>query len=88
MSFRSTHNTIIRTVGLGYTPQTEGAFEHYVNEVTSHIDSAAADGGIPYVEVRLGGGSMSDDELHPNDKGYSVIADRLANLGYEPLDPR
>jgi hypothetical protein len=30
---------------------------------------------------------MSEDGLHPNDKGYWVIADRLGNLGYEPLYP-
>jgi lysophospholipase L1-like esterase len=26
--------------------------------------------------------------LHPNDKGYRLIADRLGSLGYEPLYPR
>ncbi|MBA2783374.1 MAG: SGNH/GDSL hydrolase family protein [Actinomycetota bacterium] len=88
LSFRSTHNPIIRTVGLGYTPQTEGTFEPYVNEVTSHIDSAAADGCIPYVEVRLGNEGMSADGLHPNDEGYRVIAHQLEELGYEPLHPR
>jgi lysophospholipase L1-like esterase len=30
---------------------------------------------------------MSKDELHPNDRGYRVIAERLADLGYEPLAP-
>lgn len=88
LSFRSTHNTIIRTVGLGYTPQTEGVFEPYASEVTRHIDSAAADDGIPYIEVRLGNDGMSADGLHPNDKGYRVIAHQLKELGYEPMDPR
>ena len=31
---------------------------------------------------------MSEDKLHPNDKGYRLIAGRLADLGYEPLYPR
>jgi lysophospholipase L1-like esterase len=31
---------------------------------------------------------MSEDGLHPNDKGYQVIAERLRSLGYEPLYPR
>ena len=87
-TFRSTQNTIIRTIGLGYTPQAEGVFEPYVSRGTRHIDSAAADGGIPYVEVRLGNEGMSEDGLHPNDTGYRVIAHRLDELGYEPLRPR
>jgi len=87
-SLRSTENTIMRTVGLGYTPRTEGVFEPYLGRVTRHIASAADDGGIPYVEVRLGDEGMSEDGLHPNDKGYRVIADRLGGLGYEPLYPR
>ncbi len=84
----STENTIIRTVGLGYTPRTEGVFGPYQGRVTSHIASAADDGDIPYVEVRLGDEGMSEDGLHPNDKGYRVIADRLWSLGYESLHPR
>jgi lysophospholipase L1-like esterase len=30
---------------------------------------------------------MSEDGLHPNDKGYQVMAERLRSLGYEPLYP-
>jgi lysophospholipase L1-like esterase len=60
----------------------------YLGRETRHIASAADDGGIPYVEVRLGDEGMSEDGLHPNDKGYRVIADRLGNLGHAPLYPR
>jgi lysophospholipase L1-like esterase len=87
-SLRSTENTIIRTMGLGYTPRTEGVFGPYLGRVTRHIASSAADAGIPYVEVRLADEGMSEDGLHPNDKGYRVIAERLRSLGYEPLYPR
>ena len=87
-SLRSTQNTIIRTVGLGYTPHTEGVFGPYLDRVTRHIASSAADAGIPYVEVHLADEGMSEDGLHPNDKGYRLIADRLGSLGYEPLYPR
>jgi lysophospholipase L1-like esterase len=85
-SLRSTQDTIIRTAGFGYTPRVGKVFEPYVSEATRHIASAAAEGDIPYVEVRLGGAGISEDGLHPNDKGYRVIADRLADLGYKPLD--
>ena len=87
-SLRSTQNTIIRTVGLGYTPRTKGEFGPYLARVTRDIDSAADDAGIPYAEVRLGDEEMSADGVHPNDKGYRLIADRLRSLGYEPLHPR
>jgi lysophospholipase L1-like esterase len=87
-SLRSTENTIIRTVGLGYTPHAEGIFRPYLDRVTSHIASSAADASIPYVEVHLADKGMSEDGLHPNDKGYRMIADRLRSLGYEPLYPR
>jgi lysophospholipase L1-like esterase len=87
-SLRSTENTIIRTVGLGYTPRTKGVFGPYLGRVTRHIASSAADAGIPYVEVRLADEGMSEDGLHPNDEGYQVIADRLGSLGYEPFHPR
>ena len=87
-SLRSTENTIIRTVGLGYTPHTEGVFGPYLDRVTRHIASSAAHAGIPYVEVSLADEGMGEDGLHPNDKGYRVIADRLRSLGYDPLYPR
>jgi len=87
LNFRSTHDTVIRTVGLGYTPRVGEVFEPYLKEVTSHIASSAARRGIPYAEVRLGDEGMSEDGLHPSDKGYKLITDRLADLGYEPLYP-
>ena len=87
-SLRSTENTIIRTVGLGYIPRTEGVFGPYLDRVTRHIASSAAHAGIPYVEVSLADEGMGEDGLHPNDKGYRVIADRLRSLGYDPLYPR
>jgi lysophospholipase L1-like esterase len=87
-SLRSTENTIIWTVGLGCIPRTEGVFGPYLDRVARHFTSSAADAGIPYVEVRLADEGMSDDGLHPNDKGYRVIADRLRSLGYNPFYPR
>jgi hypothetical protein len=88
LHLRSTGETIIRTVGLGYTPRVDGTFEPYLAKVKRHIAVSAADNGIPYVEVRLGEDGMSPDGVHPNDEGYRVIAERLRELGYEPLAPR
>ena len=88
LSLRSTDETIIRTAGLGYTPRVRKVFEPYVREATRHLASSASENGIPHVELRLGSAGMSADGLHPNDRGYGLIADRLAELGYEPLDPR
>ncbi len=88
LSLRSTEETIIRTAGLGYTPRVDGAFEPYLSEVNRHIAASAARSGISYVEVHLGEEGMSPDGVHPNDEGYRVIAERLRELGYEPLGPR
>jgi len=87
-SLRSTQDTIIRSTGFGYTPRVGRDFEPYVREATHHVASAAGEGNIPHIEVHLGDESMSEDKLHPNDKGYRLIAGRLADLGYEPLYPR
>lgn len=87
-SLRTEDRTIIRTVGLGYIPRARGVFGRYLGKVTRDIASAAAESGIPYAEVHLGSEGMSADGLHPNDRGYDVIADRLDELGYEPLAPR
>jgi lysophospholipase L1-like esterase len=87
LSLRSTEETIIRTAGFGYTPRAGKLFEPYVSEATSHIASTTAENDIPSVEVKLADAGMSKDGLHPNDRGYRVIADRLAGLGYEPLAP-
>ena len=85
LTLRSTEETIIRTAGFGYIPRAGKPFEPYVVETTRHIASTTAENDIPSVEVRLGDAGMSKDELHPNDRGYLVIADRIADLGYEPL---
>jgi lysophospholipase L1-like esterase len=82
---RSTQDTIIRTAGLGYTPRVDEVFEPYLREVNRHIATTAADNGIPHAEVNLGEEGMSPDGVHPNDKGYEVIAERLRELGYDPL---
>lgn len=88
LGLRSTRDAIIRTAGLGYTPNVGGVFEPYLNEVNRHIAASTAAAGIPHVEVRLDEKGMSPDGVHPDDRGYAVIADRLRELGYEPLGPR
>jgi lysophospholipase L1-like esterase len=88
LSLRSTHEAIIRTAGLGYTPRVDPVFEPYLVEVNRHIAASAADEGIPYAEVRLGEEEMSSDGVHPNGHGYGAIASRMRELGYDPLGPR
>ena len=84
----STRETIIRTTGLGYTPWVDGVFEPYLDEVNRHIAASAAENGIPHAEIHhLGEEGMSSDGVHPNDRGYGVIAARLRELGYGPLRP-
>jgi len=86
-SLRSTDQTIIRTAGLGYTPRARGVLGRYLGKATRDIAAAAAARSIPYAEVHLGSKGMSEDGIHPNDKGYRTVADRLSDLGYEPLSP-
>jgi lysophospholipase L1-like esterase len=86
-TLRPADEAVIRTTGLGYTPRAEGVFEPYLREVTRHIATSAADNGIPYAEVRLREEEMGQDGVHPNDRGYRVMAERLRTLGYEPLGP-
>lgn len=88
LNLRTTDETIIRTTGLGYTPQADGVFEPYLAEVNRHIASSAADNNIPCAEIRLGEESIGPDGVHPNDEGYKVIVDRLRELGHEPLSTR
>jgi lysophospholipase L1-like esterase len=98
LSLRSTSDTIIRAVGLGYTPylgieeapdsrsiEDFRIFEPYLEEVNRHIAETASDKGIPYAEVHLDKGYISQDRVHPNDEGYEIIAERLRELGYSPL---
>lgn len=88
LGLRSTDEAIIRTAGLGYIPRVDSVFVPYLAEVNRHIAASAVANGIPHVEVPLGEDGMSPDGVHPNDEGYSVVADRLRELGYEPLGPR
>jgi lysophospholipase L1-like esterase len=79
---------VVRTAGLGYTPDAEGRFEPYLDEVNRHIAASAEDSGVPHVEVHLGPEEISRDGVHPNGEGYAEISDRLRALGYGPLDDR
>jgi lysophospholipase L1-like esterase len=88
LGLRSTGDTIIRTPGLGYTPQAEEKLEHYVSEVNRHIASTTRSKAVPYVEIPAGEIFMSPDGVHPNDAGYATIADRLRSLGFGPLHRR
>jgi lysophospholipase L1-like esterase len=54
LGLRSTQDTIVRTAGLGYTPNVDGVFGPYLAKVNRHIASSAAHNSIPYVEVHLG----------------------------------
>jgi lysophospholipase L1-like esterase len=101
LGLRSTNDAIIRAAGLGYTPylDPEGAddrrssdelddfqvFKPYLEELNRYFATTATDNGIPYAEVSLDGGYLSQDGVHPNDEGYEVIAGRLRDLGYSPL---
>lgn len=88
LRLRSTDDAVIRTAGLGYTPDVDGVYGPYLAEVNRHIAASADDNGIPYAEIRLGREGMSQDGVHPNGEGYEKIADGLRKLGYEPLGPR
>ncbi len=88
LGLRSTGDTIIRTPGLGYTPQAEEKLEHYVSEVNRHIASTTRSKAVPYVEIPAGEIGMSPDGVHPNDAGYATIADRLRGLGFGTLHRR
>jgi lysophospholipase L1-like esterase len=102
LSLRSTSDTIIRAVGLGYTPYLDPeeasdsgpsdgepndfqVFEPYLAEVNRHIATTASHNDIPYAEMRLDKGYISQDGVHPNDEGYEAIAGQLRELGYSPL---
>jgi hypothetical protein len=91
LGLRSTDDAIIRTVGLGYTPNVDGVFEPYLAEVNRHISASAADEGVPYAEVRLGEGGMSPDGLAPRGRGprrdrRPAAGARVRTLGLPPID--
>jgi lysophospholipase L1-like esterase len=88
LRLRSTDAAVIRTTGLGYTPDVDGVYGPYLAEVNRHIAVSADDSGIPYAETPLGREGMSQDGVHPNDGGYEKIADGLRGLGYDPLVSR
>jgi lysophospholipase L1-like esterase len=66
-------------------------------EVNAHIHASGAQHGfgVAGVHERFNGadgtddpvaaGLISDDRLHPSDRGHAVIADALADLGYDDL---
>ena len=85
LSLRSTRDTVIRTVGLGHTPHIDGALKPYVNQVNEHIATISTNNHIPYVQAYLDKEDVYPDGVHPNDKGYEVIATQLRELGYGPL---
>ncbi len=73
--------TIIRTAGLGYTPQAGRLAERYLRQVNHNIATSSDENGIPYARVSLGEKGLSSDGLHPNERGYRMIADGLGELG-------
>ena len=81
LSLSSPDETIIRTVGLGYTPQAGRVFGPYLEQVNRNIAGSADESGIPYAEVSLGDKGLGPDELHPDESGYEEIADELRKLG-------
>ena len=89
LGLRSTDEAIIRTAGLGYTPQVDGVFETYLAEVNRHMAAAAVDNGIPCVEVQLDDEGMSPDGVHPDDHGGDETArrEKWAAPTLEPLQP-
>jgi lysophospholipase L1-like esterase len=83
LSLSPTNETIIRTVGLGYTPQAGRVFEPYLKQVNRNIAASADESGIPYAEVSLGDKGLGPDGLHPDESGYEEIANKLDELGVE-----
>ena len=81
LTLRPPDETIIRTVGLGYTPQTGKTLEPYLKQANRHIATSAARNDIPYAKVSLGDEGLGSDGLHPDDSGYQAITDRLEELG-------
>jgi lysophospholipase L1-like esterase len=86
LGLRSTDEALIRTAGIGYTPRVDAVFKPYLEEVNRHIVTAAAKNGIPHAQPYLDEGYINPDGVHPNDRGYKIIAERLRELGYGPLE--
>jgi lysophospholipase L1-like esterase len=87
LTLRSPDETIIRTAGLGYTPQAGKTFEPYLKQANRHIATSAAKNNIPYAKVSLGDEDLGPDGLHPDDSSYQAIADQLRELGTRKLKP-
>jgi lysophospholipase L1-like esterase len=81
LSLSSPDKTIIRTVGLGYTPHAGRVFEPYLKQVNRNIATSADESNIPYAEVSLGDKGLGPDGLHPDESGYEKIAHELDELG-------
>jgi lysophospholipase L1-like esterase len=81
LNLSSPDRTIIRTVGLGYTPHAGKTFEPYLKQVNRNIATSSDESNIPYAEVSLGDRGLGPDGLHPNESGYEDIADGLEELG-------
>jgi lysophospholipase L1-like esterase len=77
LALRSPDETIIRTAGLGYTPQAGKTFEPYLKQTNRHIARSAARYDIPCAKVSLDDEGLGSDGLHPDDSGYQAIADQL-----------
>jgi lysophospholipase L1-like esterase len=77
----SPDETIIRTVGLGYTPHASRTFEPYLKQVNRNIAISADESNIPYAEVSLGDKGLGPDGLHPDNSGYEKIANGIEELG-------
>ena len=81
LSLSPTNETIIRTVGLGYTPHAGRAIEPYLKQINRNIATSADESNIPYAEVNLGDKGLGPDGLHPDESGYEEIANGLEELG-------
>ena len=81
LSLSSPDKTIIRTVGLGYTPHAGRVIEPYLKQVNHNIATSSDESGIPYAEASLGEKGLGLDGLHPDESGYEEIADGLEELG-------
>jgi lysophospholipase L1-like esterase len=81
LSLTSPDKTLIRTVGLGYTPRAGRDFEPYLKQVNRNIAKSADENDIPYTEISLGDKGLGPDGLHPNESGYEEIANELEELG-------
>jgi lysophospholipase L1-like esterase len=81
LSLTSPDRTLVRTVGLGYTPRAGRDLEPYLKQVNRNIATSSDESNIPYAEISLGDKGLGPDGLHPNESGYEKIANELDELG-------